>query len=247
MNMQLLPESQSFEEWLDNTELAELVGEAADLAEYLPYVKGILGAVGWFRRKRAKLFLKSLKRAADELTPQKKKAFERLLRSTAGAAVLSEYAESVIRTASKSAIAAMALLYSDVENELYSLDFKLSAALALQGISERQVDVFLALSSVEDFITPDNQPELPYPVAIANDELASSFPELAGVLEPPESRVALVRDLIARGLFLPDFASARYGEGGVGVTFGLGDSTLKYQELLLRARALMPDEDFSSA
>lgn len=243
----MLPEDETFEEWIEKTPLVDLIGEATDLAEFTPYVKAVLGAVSWFRRKRAKAFLKSLKGAADSLPPEKREALEKLMRSKLGAAILSEYAESVIRTSSETAIAAMALLYADAENEVYSPEFKLAAAISLRGISEREVDVFVALSGVDEFITAKNQPELPYPVAIANDGLASKYPELADVLEPPESRVAVVRDLIGRGLFLPDFASARLGDGGVGVTFGIGAWAHMYRELLMRARSLLPNGESSSA
>lgn len=247
MTLPALPERESFEEWLEKTPLVELIGEAADLAEFTPYVKAVLGAVSWFRRKRAKDFLRSLKRAADDLPPEKRDAFQKVLKSRAGAAILSEYAESVIRTASETAVASMALMYSDAENEIYSTEFKLAAATALRGISEREVDVFIALSGVDEFITSENQPELPYPVAIANDGLVSQFSELADVLAPAETRVAIVRDLIARGLLLPDFASARYGGGGVGVTFGIGEWASKYRELFIRARSLLPDKESGSA
>jgi hypothetical protein len=246
-NLSILPEDEPFEEWLEKTPIVDLIGEATDLAEFTPYVKAVLGAVSWFRRKRAKAFLRSLKDAADGLPPDKREALDKVMRSKAGAAILSEYAESVIRTSSETAIAAMALLYSDSENEIYSPQFKLAAAISLRGISEREVDVFLALSGVKEFITAKNQPELPYPVAIANDGLVTNFPGLADVLGPAESRVAIVHDLIGRGLLLPDFASSRYGDGGVGVTFGIGAWSHTYRELLTRARSVIPNGESSSA
>ena len=246
MTLPTLPEGESFEEWLEKIPLLEFIGEAADLAEFTPYVKPVLGAVIWFRRKRVKDFLRSLKRADDDLPPEKRDTFQRLLKSRAGAAIVSEYVESVIRTASETAVAAMALMYSDAENEIYSPEFKLAAATALRGISEREVDVFIALSGVVEFRTSVKQPEPPYPIAIADDELVSQFPELADVLAPAETRVAIVRDLIARGLLLPDFASARWGGGGADVPFGIGEWASKYRELFIRARSLLPDEESGS-
>ena len=242
MTLPTLPKGESVEEWLEKTPFLEFIGAAAGLAGLTPAVKALLGAVSWVHRKRAKDFLRSLKRAADDLPPEKRDAFQRFLKSRAGVEILSEYAESVIRTASETAVAAMALMCSDAENEIYPPEFKRAAATALRGISEREVDVFIALSGVSV-----KQPEPPYPIAIADDELVSQFPELADVLAQAETRVAIVRDLIARGLLLPDFASARWGGGGVGVPFGIGEWASKYRELFIRARSLLPDKESGSA
>ena len=66
-----------------------------------------------------------------------------LINSTAGVEVLADYIDKVVRTSSKTASAALAILYADVDDKSYSPEFKLSAAIALEGISEEAIDSFL--------------------------------------------------------------------------------------------------------
>lgn len=240
MALQMLPEDETYETWLESLELAEYVGEATDLAEFIPYVKSFVGAVSWFRRYRARAFLKSLKHTADEFSDDKREKFEKVLRSKEGAEILAEYAETAIRTASITAIAALALLYADTENEMYSPEFKLSSALAFQGLTDSHIDAFLALSKADNFISEENLPNMPYPVVVASDNLVASLDDYPDHMVTAETRVSLINDLISRGLLLPDYASARLGDGGVGVTFGVGESTEKYRQLLLKAKTLLP-------
>jgi hypothetical protein len=243
----LLPKDDFFGYADDIAEFSRLAGEVSDLTELVPYIKAAVGAVRWYRTHRAIHFFRSLHHLVAPLPEETKKEFYSILNSKEGAKVLSEYTETVIRTGSATAIAALAILYADTKHSSYSLEFKTSAALALQGLPELEVDAFLDLASVEDFITRDNQPELPYPVAVANDELISSLPRTASALANDEVRVAVVRDLINRGLFLPDFASARLSDGGVGTTYGIGQSTIAFKELLAEAKNLLPDETTSPA
>lgn len=178
--------------------------------------------------------------AVGEMPEAKKKAFEDLLKSNEGGEILAEYLDTVLRTSSKTAIAALAILYADTDHKRYSPDFKLAAAIALEGISEQKVDAFLDLSQANDFIPANNQPNPPYPVAVANDKFIDALPTTAGLLRPPATRAAIISDLINRGLLLPDYASSRWGDGGVGLTFGVSDTTEKFARLLREARSILP-------
>jgi len=230
-----------YPEWIDRIDLPDLIGEAGELSKYMPYAKYVVGAYRWYRGYRARHFLKSLSTAADSFDKDGKARLEELLRSKEGGELLSEFVKTILNTSSKSAITAMALLYADVYGEKYSTEFKLSAVNAFEGISEQSIDAFLALSSVDSFIHALNLPKVPYPVAIASDKLISGLSSPAKeILEPPEIRVTIISDLIRRGLLLPDFASARLGDGGVGLTFGISDFVYKFVELMQRARSLLP-------
>ena len=240
MSNDLVPKQPSYADWIEALDIEDVASEVTDIAEFAPYVKYVVGAYKWYRTWRAKRFLRALRTAADEMPEAKKKALDRLLKSNEGGEILAQYVDSVLRTSSKTAIVALALLYADADHETYPREFKLAAALALEGISEQEVDAFLDLSQVTDFIPARNQPNPPYPVAVANDKLIDSFPNTAEFLRPPATRVAVVNDLINRGLLLPDFASARYSDGGVGPTYGVSDATRKFAGLLNAARALLP-------
>jgi hypothetical protein len=230
-----------FNTWLESAEVQDIVDDAADLGEIVPYLKHALAAYQFVRRQRVKWFLRSLKNATDELSPKKKEAFDRMINSTAGAEVLADYTDKVVRTSSKTASAALAILYADVDDKLYSPEFKLSAAIALEGISEEAIDSFLLLSDVKIFVPSENQPEAPYPVVIANDKLISDLNESLQILIDKETRVALIQDLINRGLFLPDYGGARLGDGGVGITFGIGEISKRFLILLSKARSFLPE------
>jgi len=233
-----------YPDWIDQIDLPDLVGEVGELSEFMPYAKYIVGAYRWYRSLRAKRFLQSMSRAADGMDDEEKAKLEKILKSKEGGELLAEFVKSILNTSSKSAITAMALLYADVEEGNYSTDFKLSAVNALEGISEQSIDAFLELSSVDTFIPALNLPNVPYPVVIASDGLIDKLnPPARDILGPPDSRVIIISDLIRRGLLLPDFASARLGDGGVGLTYGISDEITKFVQLIQSARSLLPIVD----
>jgi hypothetical protein len=192
------------------------------------------------RTTRIKRFLHSLASAAEELNEKQRKKLSDIISSDAGAELLAEYADSVVRTSSQTAIAGLALLYADVNEERYSRDFKASACLSLQGISENLIEIFLQLSRAPEVATPI---EGVYPVVICNQALVDNLPELGKLLAKPEQRIAYVNELIRRGFFLPDYAT-RYGGSEVVCHFGISDTTLKFQELLLRAKQYVAGVDW---
>ena len=244
MPRELMPVDNDYSDWIDQIALPDLVGEVGDLAEFLPYAKHVVGAYRWFRGWRVKQFLRALSKTAESMDDNAKVQLEAILKSKEGAEILADYVKAILHTSSKSAIAALALLYSDVNDESYSKNFKLSAVTAFEGISEHSIDAFLELSCVDSFIPKENQPNVPYPVAVANDGLIDRLnPPAKDLLRSPDSRVIIISDLIRRGLLLPDFATARWSDGGVGLTFGVSDEVTKYVELIQRARELHPPEE----
>jgi len=235
---ELAPPNSAFGEWIEGLDLPELVGDFADLAEYAPYVRSAVGAYKWFRLQRFKHFLNSLGKSVEALPDAKKNQFRAIITSEAGGEILSEFVDSVLRTSSQTAISALALLYADAGGERYSASFRLSACIALEGLSDQEVDAFVALCNPELAITAKNPP---YPVVIASDGLLPKLPpSVQALLSPPQARVAIINALMRRGMFLPDFAAGRLGDGGVGVGFGLSETSYQYRDLLIRARSLLP-------
>jgi hypothetical protein len=131
MSSGLVPTEPSYSDWLDALDLDGIVSELTDLAEYLPYAKAMVGAYHWYRSLRAKKFLRALGTSADRSSPKDKADFQRVIRSKEGGEVLAQYVDTVLQTSSETAIAALALLYADTNNERHNSDFKVGAALAL--------------------------------------------------------------------------------------------------------------------
>jgi len=240
MSNKILPAEQSYANWIDNEDIQDLTDGVSDLAEYAPYIKYVVGAYKWYRTWRAKSFIRTLGKVAGNFSDEQRKNFERVIKSDEGSELLAQYIDTVIRTSSKTAIAALALLYADIDNKEYSPQFKLTAALALEGISETLVGIFLELSLIQES-APLESSSVPYQIVFLNDNLVAKLPESGHILSAPESRVAIVKDLIHRGLLLPDYSKGRIGGGGVCVVFGISGTTRKLREMLRRARNLLPE------
>ncbi|HLF37376.1 MAG TPA: hypothetical protein VI520_05525 [Anaerolineales bacterium] len=239
---EIVPSEMSFAQWIEEVDLGDLADEAGELAEVAPYLKYVVGAYRWYRSFRARQFLRSLSSATQSFTSEQRQKFEQVIKSDIGSELLADYAEKVLRTSSRTAIAALALLYADVDDVTYSREFKRATMIALEGISEDRIDAFVELSQVDEFIPDKNLPNVPYPVAVANDKLIAALsPEARELLESPELRITIISDLIRRGLLMPDFASARLGDGGVGMTFGITQQTARLRSVILHARQLLSE------
>jgi hypothetical protein len=242
MPEKIIPFEPNYEDWIEQIDIPNLVGEVGDLTEYVPYVKYVFGAYRWFKTLRAKHFLRALSKSAEKMDEEDKSRLQDILKSKEGAEILADYVDVILRTSSKSAIAALALLYSDVKEQRYSLSFKLAAITVLEGISEQSIDAFLELLEVNTFIPNKNQSNVPYPVAVASDDLINSLNSpVRELLKPPETRITIISDLIRRGLLLPDFVSSRWSDGDFYLTFGVSEEVKKYADLIRKARQLLPN------
>ena len=237
---EIVPSETSYGEWIEEIDLGDLADEAGELAEVAPYLKYVVGAYRWYRGFRARQFLRSLSGATQTFTGKQREKFEQVIKSDIGSELLADYAEKVLRTSSRTAIAALAMLYADVDDVTFSPEFKRATMIALEGISEDLIDAFVELSQVDEFIPDENLPNVPYPVAVANDKLIATLSsEAQKLLEPPVLRIMIISDLIRRGLLMPDFGSARLSDGGVGLTFGIAEQTGNLRDVIIQARQLL--------
>jgi hypothetical protein len=178
--------------------------------------------------------LKTLSTIHDNLSPQQQEYFKKVLESEDGQEILSEYADSVINTSSKTANIALALLYSDAKHERFPKSFKALAAMSLKGITEELIDLFLALSQNFHKLTVSD--EGAYLVYFCNQDFISRSTELSGELQNPDVLISSMEELIRRRLFAPDHATARLGGDELSIPFGITDTSLRFQDLLIDAK-----------
>jgi len=220
-------------------EISEFLSEYDELVKLLPYAKHAIAVYKLVRLKRMELFLRSLDKVAERMTPEQRKQLEKILNSEMGQHILAEYVDSLIRTSSQTAIVAFAFLYADVENSQYSLIFKQQAALSLSGISEELVALFLALSGNLQDLKKDDQG--PFPVYFCGEKFIrdSNDATLQAHFGIPDALTAAIYELIQRRLLIPDYASSRFGGAEWHVPFGFSKSSEQFAKLLLRARRIL--------
>lgn len=211
-------------------------------SKLFPYVRQALTAYQWVKRKRMSLFLRTLAKSEEKLDDRQKETFKRIISSEGGKELLAEYADSVIRTSSQTSIAALAILYGDVENEKYPAAFKSVAAIALEGISETAIDLFLALTQGQR-VSRLVDDEGPYKIYFCSDHLLSFFPHLSHLRGQPEETVIIVNELIRRNLLLPDRPQARIAGDDFSIPYGLSETSQQFEKLLNSARGHIATSD----
>ncbi|MES2304658.1 MAG: hypothetical protein V4558_04085 [Gemmatimonadota bacterium] len=164
---------------------------------------------------------------------------DELLATEAGAEILSDFADTAVRTASRTVGAALAILYTDSDNASYAPELKGQACVALDGLSDRAVDLFLYLTEVEETDrAPDGAVESP---VYFFDAIRARKPEISTLAPSLAVQIALIDDLQNRGLLLREHTMRWGGAGSTGVTYIVGDFTQVMRRLLLRARSVLPD------
>lgn len=184
----------------------ELLEEGADseLAEAIPYFEKAYKAYRWVKSWRMKCFIKSLGKAAESLGEREKQRLDEIIASQEGAELLTQYADSVLKTSSKTAITALALLYADQDDSTYSEEFKRQACTSLDGISDHEVGFFLELLNACENMRDDQYSDSPYPLYdLAQVEEKSA--SLNNLEESYEEKVVIVNSLIRRGILLPKY------------------------------------------
>ena len=213
--------------------MPDMIEEYGEIAKIFPYSKHVVAAYRWARTARIKRFLHSLSSVIDELSEEQRRKFDKIINSEAGGELLAEYSDAVLRTSSKTAIAALAILYADVDDKKYVQDFKVAACLVFQGITENSVEAFLELSRVSEVAEPING-KGPYPMFSADDSLLEKLPNLRKLHRNAEELIISTNELIRRGLLLPEHFIGRYG--GTTCPFGVSDITHRFRELLILAK-----------
>lgn len=96
--------------------VAELPDEFDEIGKLVPYAKHALTVYKFIRKERFILFLKSINAAEEQLGEKERERFAKYVNSNLGKDLLSEYVETVLRTSSLTAIAALRILYADVRD-----------------------------------------------------------------------------------------------------------------------------------
>lgn len=223
----------------------ELIEETADseLAEIIPYFEKAYKAYQWVKGLRMKRFLKSLGKAAEYLTESERKRLDQIISSKKGSELLAEYADSVLRTSSKTAITALALLYADLDDERYSPDFKRRASISLDGISDHQVDFYLELLVAHDRLDDNQKSGSDRAYSLSNiSEIEQHHPEIDRLEDSYEGKIALINDLTRRGMLLPKYGlrlpvlSGDEDERSPMFEFGIPQWSYKLADLLHKAK-----------
>jgi hypothetical protein len=216
--------------------IEDFVSEYDELAKLFPYAKQVVAAYKFVREKRMKRFLNTLSNAQEQLTSGERKYFGKLLESEDGQELLAEYADSVINTSSKTANIALALLYADVKTESFDESFKTLAALALRGISESAISLFIILIMNKDLMRMDSDP--PYPLWTFSEKFIAEVFDVNSEFRNAPFLYSSVSDLIRRGLFAPDHVLGAFVEPRIIISFGITEITMSFYDLLSRAKEI---------
>lgn len=216
--------------------------------EALPWYGFLVTALRGVKKARVHTFLRAIESAEENLDDQQRQQLRDAAHSEEGAALLTDYAESVVRTSSGIAIAAFGLLYAHPSDEEYPRAFRRLACEALEGISDELVTLFLALLDAADHML--SQPrastgrthQVPGGTVDVFDPFIIVLPKEDYLVERTGVDAARVymghQHLTGRGLLLADPSTGRWG-GDPSLAFGIGEDTRRFQRLLARARDSM--------
>ncbi len=125
--------------------------------------KHVIAAYKYQRVRRIRTFLFGLDSSVEDLPREDRARFDEYISSEEGGRLLADFVDEVVRNRSQTALASLAILFSS-RPSAPDLDFTARAARALEGISERTIDTFLAIFRVRP--VPDgrgavNEPDQP--------------------------------------------------------------------------------------
>jgi hypothetical protein len=214
--------------------LDEIPEDYDDFFNEIPYAKQAISAYNWYRKWRISLFLKSIEFSAKPLSQKEKDKFEKYLNSKIGRELLAEYSDTVLRTSSKVAIAALGVLYADTDNEFYNIDFKRIACRALEGATDTLLNGFIFLCEL------DPKPETgPYPLRLLTQGFIESNSQAKEIIGSAEDAFAIVNHLIRKSMLLPDHVPSRIGGGKWFINYGVTDISIKIKDLILKAKQIV--------
>ena len=219
--------------------------------EQLPWLGELVAAVQGTKKLRLHYLLRSIAFRQEQLGDEQRDDFKRYIGSEAGQELLTDYAETTVRTSSRTAIAALGILYAHHDDGRFSPGFRRNACEALDRISDDAVRLFLDLLKIAREIP--NQPQR----ILQGDEYvtdagiwhgAGNAQGVSLVIQPLWARLGLdpwtirsrTNQLIARGLLLPD-AGTRIDAQDY-LTFAFGAESVLFEEVLTRAGAVIGAE-----
>jgi hypothetical protein len=212
----------------------ELLDLGKEVLESIRFGDKVLGAVRSLHRERFKLFLGALGYAHDDLSEDQRAYFERSLQSPDGQALLADYVATTLRSRSTMAIAVMAILFGDSHRREYEQSFKEDVTVMLNGVSDRELQAFLALWSAKSLL---QQRSIQWGECFVNEETVSAAPALQRVGYGNDDWISTVNDLISRGVLDRQSSIAPImTEGEWGCVFRFTKSSAEIAGLLHRAR-----------
>lgn len=218
--------------------------------ESLPWYGLLRSAVRGAKRGRLHFFLRSVESAEAQLDEAQRERFCRATADPESQELLTDFAETVVRTSSRIAIAALGILYADQGATAFPPAFRRLACEALDGMSDDLVEAYLAIHAAALRMAGQGYPGTrgvhrmqggsiddsgPYPVFFLQHDWLEKTEGLHA-----QPTIAAVQHLLSRGIFLPDF-SPRVG-GHPSVMVGIGDDTERFYQLLTKARAWISEQ-----
>lgn len=189
-------------------------------------------------RRQAKIreFLDFVDLRYEAMTIENQERLNEHINSDFGQEILSSYIDSIIKTSSKRARMAIALLFcKDMDFKVSEVEIR-SFVSAMQGMTDNLLDFFLAAVELE------TQTELlPYPRAGIHNLNFSKFKEMGW---DEEAIFINVNELIGLRLLLPDpktssGASFASDSEGWAIWFGVTRTSLKMVNLVRKAELLI--------
>ena len=223
--------------------VTDTIEDYGDELKLIPYIKQGVALLTKVRLWRIRVFFRSLDGEREVMSEKEKQRFKKIIESEAGQELLADFVDTVTRTSSRLACAALALLYASNDTDRNSATFKLRACRALDGASDEMVNFLLALRSVRDL-----QPEKPEDRIhrhYLNDTIVAQVEPIARLNLSDGAVVGYLSDLIRRGILLPDPKTAILGmtdKDEWQIVFSAADDTWCFVELLERARDRLPND-----
>lgn len=188
------------------------------------------------RQAKIKEFLAFIDLRYESMKPDAQVKLNEHINSEFGQEILSNYIDSIIKTSSKRARMAIALLFcKDTEFKVNEVEIR-SFVSAMHGMTDDLLNFFLECSKLETKVEG-----LPYPRAGIHN---LNFDRFAVNGWDEEAVFINVNELIGLRLLLPDpkaFGAVAGNSDGWAIWFGITRTSLKMVSLILKAEALMSE------
>lgn len=186
------------------------------------------------RQAKIKEFLKFIDLRYDAMNTDDQSKLNEHVNSDFGQEILSNYIDSIVKTSSKRARMAIALLFcKDTEFKVNEVEIR-SFVSAMHGMTDDLLDFFLMCAKLET-----QKESLPYPRAGIHNQNFILFNEQGW---DEEAVFININELIGLRLLLPDPKTHGVVAGnsdGWAIWFGITNTSLKMVSLVLKAEALI--------
>ena len=186
------------------------------------------------QKQRIREFLEYIDLRYESMTPEEQEKLNQHINSEFGQDILADYIDSILKTSSKRARMAVALLFCrDIDFNFNETETRTFVS-AMNGMTDDLLDFFLEVSILET-----KKEDFPYPRAGIHDKIFERF-SLKGWDE--EAIFVNVTELIQLKILLPDpmTHSNSFGSGtGWAIWFGLTRTSTKIASLVRKAEALI--------